>query len=313
MPRDDRPVLVRLYEDENCRLCEALKVELIGHAEAWGMVVESVDIRMDPRLLRHYATRIPVVEVEGIYVLEAPVSPADVRRAVRQVRRGYRRQRRIYDTHWRWLHRLEAAWDRRHGHRWRRQWFEHILRVHSPDRPLRCLELAVGAGRNQAFYPAAWTVVWLDASSLWPAIWKRQVPGVSAVLGDAHALPFRDASFDLVLSSFTLCAVWNFERVVEEVHRVLRPGGAWWWLDHVRGPGLTGWVQRAIRPLWFAVLGCFPDRPIGAWLQADPRFRWQVWSLWDGFLQMGTGVKAATDFPNAREARYGFPRAERPC
>ncbi|MCS7312880.1 MAG: methyltransferase domain-containing protein [Acidobacteria bacterium] len=291
MNRNDRPVLVRLYEDANCRLCEALKVELVGHAAAWGIVLESVDIRTDPRLLRQYATRIPVVEVEGIYVLEAPVSPSDVRQAVRRVRRGYRRQRRIYDSHWRWLSRLESAWDHRYGRLWRRQWFERILRVHPPDRPLRGLELAVGAGRNQAFYPTAWTVVGLDVSSLWPAVWKRQVPGAGAVLGDVHTLPFRDASFDLVLSSFTLCAVWHFERVVEEVYRVLRPGGTWWWLDHVRGPGLAGWVQRAVRPLWFAILGCFPDRPVGTWLQADPRFRWQVWPLEGGFLQMGYGLK----------------------
>ncbi|GBC85055.1 Phthiotriol/phenolphthiotriol dimycocerosates methyltransferase [bacterium HR11] len=292
MTRDDRPVLVRLYEDENCRLCEALKVDLVSRAEAWGIVLEAVDIRTDPRLLRQYATRIPVVEVEGIYVLEAPVSAADVRRAVRQVRRGYRRQRRIYETHWRWVSGLEALWDRRYGHRWRRRWFQQILQAHPSDRPLRCLELAVGAGRNRAFYPPAWTVVWLDASSLWPAVWKRQAPGVPAVVGDVHALPFRDASFDLVLSSFTLCAVWNLERVVEEVDRVLRPGGAWWWLDHVRGPGLMGWVQRAVRPIWFAVLGCFPDRPVGAWLRADPRFRWRVWPLGGGLLQMGAGVKA---------------------
>ncbi len=293
MTRDRRPVLVRLYEDENCRLCETLRVELTAHAESWGIALECVDIRTDPRLLRRYATRVPVIEVEGVYVLEAPVSPADVRRAVRQVRRGYRRQRRIYDTHWRWVARLESAWDRRYGHRWRRRWFDSILQVHPPDRPLRCLELAVGAGRNRAFYPAAWTVIWMDASTLWPAVWKRQAPGVPAVIGDVHALPFRDACFDLVLSSFTLCAVWNLPRVVDEVHRVLRPDGAWWWLDHVRGPGLTGWVQRAVRSLWFAVLGCFPDRPVGAWLQSDPRFRWQVRSLWGGVIQTGVGVKAA--------------------
>jgi SAM-dependent methyltransferase len=289
--RGMRPVLVRLYEDEDCRLCEALKAELMVRAESWGIVLECVDIRQDPRLLRRYATRIPVVEVEGVYVLEAPVSPEDVRQAIRWVRRGYRRQRRIYDTHWRWVRRLETLGDRWYGYRWRRQWFEQILQVHPPDRPLDCLELAVGPGRNRVFYPPAWTVVWLDASSLWPTLWKQQAPDVLAVLGDVHALPFRDACFDVVLSSFTLCAVWHFPRVVEEVHRVLRPGGTWWWLDHVRGPGLTGWVQRLVRPLWFALLGCFPDRPIGAWLQTDPRFRWQVWSFGGGLLQMGYGVK----------------------
>lgn len=287
-----RPVWVRLYEDENCRLCEALRFELASRAESWGITLESVDIRRDPRLLRRYLDRVPVVEVEGVYVLEAPVTPEAVFEAVRRVRRGYRRQRRIYDRHWRWVGPLEAAWDRLYGDRWRRRWFESIRQAHPTDRPLTCLELAAGAGRNRPFYPTSWTVIWMDASTLWPPVWKREAPDVRGVVGDVHALPFQDESLDLVLSSLTMCAIWNPQRAIEEVHRVLRPGGAWWWLDHVRGPGPIAWVQRIVRPLWFAVLGCFPDRPVGAWLQADSRFRWRVWPVWDGLVQMGVGVKS---------------------
>jgi SAM-dependent methyltransferase len=49
-------------------------------------------------------------------------------------------------------------------------------------------------------------------------------PGVD-VVGSADALPFEAASFDCVLSSQVLEHVVDPRRVIEEMHRVLRPGG----------------------------------------------------------------------------------------
>lgn len=43
--------------------------------------------------------------------------------------------------------------------------------------------------------------------------------------GDAQALPFGDASFDLVVSRHVLQAVSNAPLAVAEIRRVLRPGG----------------------------------------------------------------------------------------
>lgn len=45
------------------------------------------------------------------------------------------------------------------------------------------------------------------------------------VVGDAHALPFRDGAYDLVISTQTLEHCRDPGRVVEEVHRVLSPEG----------------------------------------------------------------------------------------
>jgi SAM-dependent methyltransferase len=45
------------------------------------------------------------------------------------------------------------------------------------------------------------------------------------VIGDAHALPFRDASVDAVFLTSVLEHLTNPNQAIDEVHRVLRPGG----------------------------------------------------------------------------------------
>ena len=50
----------------------------------------------------------------------------------------------------------------------------------------------------------------------------------------AQALPFPDASFDTVVATLVLCTVPDPEAAVAELRRVLRPGGALLFVEHVR-------------------------------------------------------------------------------
>ena len=60
--------------------------------------------------------------------------------------------------------------------------------------------------------------------------------------GDAHDLPFADASFDTVVCTFSLCAIPDDRRAVAEMARVLRPGGLLLLADHIVG---SSWPVRA--------------------------------------------------------------------
>jgi SAM-dependent methyltransferase len=53
---------------------------------------------------------------------------------------------------------------------------------------------------------------------------------LTLVQGDAHALPYRPASFDLVALGATLNELAQPERAVAEIGRVLRPGGRAWFM-----------------------------------------------------------------------------------
>lgn len=134
------------------------------------------------------------------------------------------------------------------------------------------LELGVGTGATFGHYPPGVTrLTGLDLSG---AMLER-------AQARARALPFpvrllqrdigdlpQEEGFDTVVSSLALCGVPEPLRVFGALRRVLRPGGQLLALEHVRPPGLLGGLSRAIAPAFDHVVGCRPDRPTAALLQA---------------------------------------------
>ena len=93
---------------------------------------------------------------------------------------------------------------------------------------------------------------------------------VTTILGaSAAALPLGDASVDAVVSMLTLCSVPSVGAAVAEAHRVLRPGGRLFLLEHVCPPasdywaGLTGGLLRDSGMWWAVGDGCQLDRHTG--------------------------------------------------
>jgi ubiquinone/menaquinone biosynthesis C-methylase UbiE len=100
------------------------------------------------------------------------------------------------------------------------------------------LEVAVGTGLNLPLYPEEARVVGIDLSPAMLDIAKRRAGDsgrdVDLREGDAHALPFADASFDTVVCTFSLCNIPDLDRAISEMVRVMRPNGRLVLLDHVR-------------------------------------------------------------------------------
>jgi SAM-dependent methyltransferase len=74
------------------------------------------------------------------------------------------------------------------------------------------------------------------------------------------------ASVDTVLSTLVLCSVPDPELVVRDIHRILKPGGRFVFLEHVGAPHGTSLrrVQSYVKPLWrYFADGCRPDRDLG--------------------------------------------------
>jgi ubiquinone/menaquinone biosynthesis C-methylase UbiE len=131
------------------------------------------------------------------------------------------------------------------------------------------LEIGFGAGLNVPFYPGRVTRVQAVDPA---AVGRRLAAGrlaaspvpVEFAGTDAQELPAADESVDSVLSTWTLCSIADPARALAEIRRVLRPGGALYFIEHGLSPDpKVARLQRRLTPLQRAVAGgCHLDRPV---------------------------------------------------
>jgi ubiquinone/menaquinone biosynthesis C-methylase UbiE len=98
------------------------------------------------------------------------------------------------------------------------------------------LEIAVGTGRNLPYYPPVHSLTGIDLSPGMLAVARDRAAalGLDADLrvGNAQALEF-GATFDTVVCTISLCNIPDDRAAIEEMYRVLKPGGRLVLLDHV--------------------------------------------------------------------------------
>jgi ubiquinone/menaquinone biosynthesis C-methylase UbiE len=131
----------------------------------------------------------------------------------------------------------------------------------------RVLELGAGSGLNLAHYPAEVSeLVLTEPEPAMRARLERRVArserDATVVEAAAEALPFSDGTFDVVVSTMVLCTVHDPIAAVQEVRRVLAPGGRLLFIEHVRSPTprLARWQRRLARPWRAFALGCRCDQ-----------------------------------------------------
>ena len=114
----------------------------------------------------------------------------------------------------------------------------------------RVLEIGIGSGLNLPFYgPGVAEVVGLDPSA--PLL---RMAGL--LEGSAEAIPLEDASFDTVLTTWTLCSVRDAGAALAEIRRVLKPAGHLLFVEHGSAPdaAVARWQDR-LTPLWKPIAG----------------------------------------------------------
>jgi ubiquinone/menaquinone biosynthesis C-methylase UbiE len=137
------------------------------------------------------------------------------------------------------------------------------------------VELGFGSGLTLAQLPPQVTRVLAVEPSMTarrlavPRIAEAAMP-VEFVGLDGQALSLDDGSADTVVCGYTLCSIPDVVAAVREAHRVLRPGGAFLFLEHgLADAPKTRARQRAFTPLWRRVAGgCHLDRDPSAILRS---------------------------------------------
>jgi SAM-dependent methyltransferase len=107
----------------------------------------------------------------------------------------------------------------------------------------RLLDVACGRGESLQAILGRWpvTATGVDTGS-WGA---APAAHLAFVRGDAHALPFEDATFDAVLCECALSTFADQPQALAEIHRVLVPGGRLAMSDMI----VEGPIPESLRPL----------------------------------------------------------------
>jgi len=119
-----------------------------------------------------------------------------------------------------------------------RRWKRRLIRLAALTASDRVLDLACGTGDLVfAASPHVRRAVGLDLTFRMVQLAKRRPVGrrdVALLTGDMLALPFRDATFDVVTTGYGLRNVPDLDRSLAEIRRVLAPGGRLLSLDFNR-------------------------------------------------------------------------------
>ncbi len=138
----------------------------------------------------------------------------------------------------------------------------------------RVLEIGMGAGHNLPYYRAEQIerIVGIDPCSTSWALAQPRATSLGVPLefieGSAESIPLPDEEFDTVLMTYSLCTIPDAQAALQEIRRVLKPGGRLVFCEHGEAPdaSVARWQQR-VNPLWRKLLGgCNLNRPITRWI-----------------------------------------------
>lgn len=129
------------------------------------------------------------------------------------------------------------------------------------------LEIGPGTGPNLSYYPKDIHWIGIEPNPYMHSYLKKAAEqlglNIDVRTGTAERIDAEDNSIDTVVSTLVLCSVPNLSTTLQEILRVLKPGGRFLFIEHVAAPQGTflRQIQTGIKPIWKLIGdGCNPDR-----------------------------------------------------
>src|SRR5688500_4548137 len=160
----------------------------------------------------------------------------------------------------------------------------------------RVLEVGVGTGLSLPLYPPFVRVTGVDLSremldKARTRVRRRELTNVEGLHEmDAQAMDFPDASFDKIVAMYVVSVVQEPARLLGELHRVCRPNGEIFIVNHVRSSNpVVGAVERSLAR-FSDTLGFHPDFELHSLVNGSARvehisninFFWKVMRVRNG-------------------------------
>ncbi len=125
----------------------------------------------------------------------------------------------------------------------------------------KVLEIGIGTGLNLEFYDTdSVELTGLDPAEELTGHAKERAQQLELpinMLGvSGESIPAEDKTFDALVCTWTLCSIPNVEGALKEMHRVVKPGGTLYFIEHGKAPDASvhRWQQR-IEPVWKRIAG----------------------------------------------------------
>jgi len=137
------------------------------------------------------------------------------------------------------------------------------------------LEIGIGSGLNIPFYDSSRVDhLWgIDPSREMWAIAKKNAKehhlDAEFIESSAESIPLDDNTANTVVMTYTMCTIPDVQSALQEIRRVLKPGGKLLFCEHGEAPdeNVRRWQQR-MNPLWNKLGGgCNLNRPISRLLE----------------------------------------------
>lgn len=131
------------------------------------------------------------------------------------------------------------------------------------------LEIGFGTGLNLSFYPDEINkIITVDNNPGVHKLAQKRIANSNVTVDhrilSGESLPMADSTFDSVVSTWTLCSIEKVEQAVKEIHRVLKPGGKFFFIEHglSNEPSIQTWQNR-LNPIQNVIAdGCNLNRNI---------------------------------------------------
>ncbi|KAM3877859.1 thiol S-methyltransferase TMT1A-like [Diretmus argenteus] len=138
--------------------------------------------------------------------------------------------------------------------------FSSLAEFTRPGKQLSILEIGCGNGANFTFYPSGCKVICTDPNPHFQKYLQNSMAENDHLTFEKFIIAsgedlglIEDDSVDVVVSTLVLCSVSNVKQTLQEARRILRPGGAFYFMEHVAADPST-WIyffQHVLQPLWY--------------------------------------------------------------
>ncbi|MEW8185619.1 MAG: class I SAM-dependent methyltransferase [Candidatus Thiodiazotropha endolucinida] len=137
------------------------------------------------------------------------------------------------------------------------------------------VEVGPGNGVNFRYYPKDLSVIAIEPNPYMHERLKEAAQtynvDMELISTSAEVLELDDASIDAVICTLVMCTITNPEVALAEVHRVLKPGGHFIFIEHVaapKGSGLRIAQDLLQRPWRWLFEGCHTNRETARLIEA---------------------------------------------